>query len=136
MYCIQTPQTTKHTTHITLRFIPLPSKPQKPQPQNTYVFTDNLNNTYLINNHIHHPSSQHNHPDKLLISTMVHQIPWIKHNITIQKARAHIKFLGNEFIYKLANEGTTCNKPTPTPHSQVAHTILYWLDGIPTSEHQ
>ena len=37
----------------------------KDQPQNTYIFTSNLNNIYLINNQICHPSSQHNHPDKL-----------------------------------------------------------------------
>ena len=40
----------------------------------THIFTDNLNSKYLINNHIQHLTSQHHHPNKLLITTIVHQI--------------------------------------------------------------
>ena len=48
---------------------------------NTHIFTDSLNNIYLINNHIQHPTSQHHHPDKLLIAAIVHQIYWTPHMI-------------------------------------------------------
>ena len=34
-----------------------------------------------------------------------------------------------------SNEGFTCNKPIPTPHIHIAHTIPYWLNGIPISKH-
>jgi hypothetical protein len=37
----------------------------------THIFTNNLNNIYLINNHIQHPTSQHHHPHKLLIAAIV-----------------------------------------------------------------
>ena len=40
----------------------------------THIFTDNLNSIYLINNHIQRPTSQHHHPDKLLIAAIIHQI--------------------------------------------------------------
>jgi len=56
---------------------------QKNKPQHTFIFTDNLNHICLIGNHIWHPSSQHDHPGKLLMSTLVHQILWTKHNIII-----------------------------------------------------
>lgn len=39
-----------------------------------FVVMDNFDNTNLIGNCIRHPSSQHNYLDKLLISTIVHQI--------------------------------------------------------------
>ena len=107
----------------------------KGQSQNTYIFIHNINKIYLTNKHIHHPSSQHNHRDKPLISSIVHQILWTKHIITIQKVKAHIRILGNKIANQLANEGTTCNKPTPTPHIHIAHTIVCWLNRIPTSEH-
>ena len=41
---VQTIQTTQTTTHI---------------------LTDSLNNIYLINNHIQHPTSQHHHPNPM-----------------------------------------------------------------------
>ena len=41
-----------------------------------HIFTNNLNSIYLINNRIRHPSSQHNHPDKLLIAAIVIHITW------------------------------------------------------------
>ena len=37
----------------------------------THPFTDILNNIYLINYHIQHPTSQHHHRDKLLIAAIV-----------------------------------------------------------------
>ena len=40
----------------------------------THIFTYSLNSIYLINNHIQHPTSQHHHPDKLLIAAIIHQI--------------------------------------------------------------
>ena len=86
---------------------------------------------FLIHNHIRHPSSYHNHPNKLLLSTIVHQILWTKHNITILKVKAHIKILDNEIADQLANKGST----TTNPHTHIVHTILYWLNGIPTSKH-
>ena len=39
-----------------------------------HIFTDSLNSIYLLNNHIQHPTSQHHHPDKLLITAIIHQI--------------------------------------------------------------
>jgi hypothetical protein len=102
-------------------------------PQNTYIFIDILNKIHVTGNHICHPSSQHNHPDKLLISTIVLQILWTNHSIKTQKVRAHIRISSNEITNQLANEGTTRNKPIPTPHIHIVHTIPYWLNGIPTS---
>lgn len=83
--------------------------PIKDQTQHTFIFTHSLNNIYLIGNHIRHPPSQDNRTDKLLLSTLVHQILWTKHNI------AHIRITGNEIANQLANEGTARNKPDPAP---------------------
>ena len=74
--------------------------------QDTYIFTNNLNIIYLINNHIQHPTSQHHHPYKLLIAAIVRQIYWTQHMIHIHKVRAHTCIYGNEIAHTLANEGT------------------------------
>jgi ribonuclease HI len=71
----------------------------------THIFTDSLNSIYLINNHIHRPTSQHHHPDKLLIAAIVRQIYWTPHKIHIHKVRAHTGITGNEIADELANEG-------------------------------
>jgi ribonuclease HI len=77
----------------------------------THLFTYSINIIYLINNHIHHPTSQHHHPDKLLIATIVRQIYWTPHKVHIHKVRAHTGITGNELVDELANEGTTKEKP-------------------------
>ena len=102
-----------------------------------FIFTDRFNSIYLINNHIRHPSSHHNHPDKLLIADIVSQITvtWSTHKITIQKVRAHTGIVGNEIDDQLANDGALLNKPTNTPHIHTTHTTPYWLNGVPTDTH-
>ena len=55
----------------------------------THIFTDSLNIINLVNNHIQHPTSQHHHPDKLLIAAIIHQIYWTPHMIHIHKVQAH-----------------------------------------------
>ena len=90
-----------------------------------------LNSIYLINNHIHNPTSQHHHPDKLLITAIVHQIYWTPHLIHIHKVRAHTDIRGNEIADTLANEGATKEKPTNTPHIHIAHATPYWLASYP-----
>ena len=58
--------------------------------QDTHIFTNSLDSIYLLHNHIRHPSSQHNHPDKLLIVIVVNHITWSSHKITIQKVIGHM----------------------------------------------
>ena len=41
-----------------------------------HIFTNNLNNFYIINNHIRDPSSQHHRPYKLLIAFIIQHIIW------------------------------------------------------------
>jgi hypothetical protein len=101
----------------------------------TYIFTDNLNNIYLINNHIQHPTSQHHHPDKLLIAAIVRKLYWTPHKIHIQKVKAHSCITGNELADELANEGTTKEKPEITPHIHIARPTPYWLASCPTTTH-
>lgn len=66
---------------------------------------------------------------------ILHQILRTKHNITIQNVRARIGISVNEITGQPANEGTTNNKPTPTPHIHIAPTIPYLLNEIQTCEH-
>ena len=103
--------------------------------QDIHLLTDNLNSIYLINNHIRHPSSQYNHPDKLLIVAIVNHITWSMHKITIQKIRAHIGIISNEIVDQLANDGALLNKPMNTPMIHMAHITPYWLNGVPTGTH-
>ena len=88
----------------------------------THIFTNSLNNIYLINNHIQQPTSQHHHLDKLLIAAIIHQIYWTSHLIHIHKVRAHTWIVGNKKANTLTNEGTLQEKPTATPHIHLAHT--------------
>jgi hypothetical protein len=89
----------------------------------------------LINNHIHHPTSQHHHPDKLLIAAIAKQIYWTPHKIHIHKVRAHTCIIGNKIADELTNEGTTKEKPEATPRIHIAHSTPYWLAGCPTTTH-
>ena len=99
------------------------------------IFTDSLSNIFLINNHIRHPTSQHHHPDKLLIAAIVRQIYWTPHIIHIHKVRAHTCIIGNEIADTLANKGTHKEKPSPTPQIRIAHPTPYWLVSCPTTTH-
>ena len=101
----------------------------------THVFTISLNIIYLINNHIHHPTSQLYHPDKLLIAAIVRQIYWTPHKIHIHKVRARTGITGNVIADDLANEGTTKEKPEATPHIHIGHSTPYWLASCPTTTH-
>ena len=101
----------------------------------THIFTDSLNIIYLINNHIQHPTSQHHHPDKLVIAAIIHQIYWTPHLIHIHKVRAHTCITGNEKANTLANEGTLKEIPSATPHMHLAHATPYWLANCPTATH-
>ena len=100
---------------------------------NTHIITDSLNNIYLISNHIQHPTSQHHHPDKLLIAAIIHQIYWTPHLIHIHKVRAHTGITGNEIADTLANEGALKEKHADTPHIHIAHATPYWLASCPTA---
>lgn len=108
----------------------------KDHPQDTFIFSNNLNSIYLIHNYIHHPSSQHNHPHKILNSTIVHQILWTKHNITLPNDKANFGISSNKIIDELAIKGSIRNEHVPTPHIHTTHTIPYWLNRIPIGEHQ
>ena len=88
----------------------------------THIFIDSLNSIYLIHNHIHHPTSQHHHPDKLLIATIVRQIFWTPCIVYIHKVPAHSSINGNEIVDTLANERTFIDKPTTIPHIHIACT--------------
>ena len=101
----------------------------------THIFTDSLNNIFLINNHIQHPTSQHHHPDKLLIASIIWQIHWTPYTIHIHKVRAHSGIIGNEIADTLANEGTLKAKSSPTPHIHIAHQTPYWLASCPIATH-
>ena len=101
--------------------------------RDTYIFTYSLNSIYLINNHIHHPTSQHHHPDKLLIAAIIQQIYWTPHKIYIHKVRAHSDITGNEIADTLANEGTTKENPPNTPHSHIAHSTPILASQLPNS---
>ena len=101
--------------------------------QDTYVFTNSLNDIYLINNHIQHPTSQHHHPNKLLIAAIVRQIYRSPHMIHILKVRTHIGISGNKIADTLANKGTLKEKLDMTPHIHIAHTTPYWLASCPTA---
>lgn len=93
-------------------------------------FTYSPNSIYLINNHITHPSSQHHQLNKLLMLSIVNQIIWPKHKITIHKIRAHIGNTSIDTTNKLANNHVTIAQPNPTPNIHIAHTTPYWLNKI------
>ena len=103
--------------------------------RDTHIFTDSLNSIYLINNHIQHPTSQHHHPDKLLIAALINQIYWTPHMVHIHKVRAHTGISGNEMADTLANMGTLQDKPDITPRIHIARTTPYWLASCPTGTH-
>ena len=100
-----------------------------------HIFTNNLS-IYLINNHIHHPTSQHQHPpNTLLIASIVCQIYWTPHTVHIHKVQAHSRITRNEITDTLANDGTLVEKTTATPHIHTTHTTPYWLASYLMATH-
>ena len=120
-----------HILHADVCALFIALTPQKTN-RKTHTYRLTVSTTSISLNHISHPSSQNNHPNKTFISVIVHQILWTKHNITIQII--HVEILSNAIANQLAHEGITYNKPNPTPHIHIAHAITYWLKGIPTSK--
>jgi hypothetical protein len=101
----------------------------KQHSHNVFILANNLNNIYLIDNHISAPPPS-NQLDKLLVEAPVDQIVWSTHKITIQKVRARSGIIRDINANHLANDGSTLNKPSPTPHTRTMHTTPYWLDGF------
>ena len=89
----------------------------------------------IVNNHIRHPTSQHHHPDKLLIAVIVQHIYWTPYTIHLHKVRAHSGIIGNEIDDTLANKGTLKDKPNKTPHIHTTHPTPYWQASCPTATH-
>ena len=133
--CRETPKFTKHT-QSQINTILIAIQGTQHHTQDTHILTDSLNNIYLIHNHIRHPSSQHNHLDKLLMAAIVNHITWSTHKITIQKIRAHTGIVGNEFADELTNNGALLDKTTNTPRIHTAHTTPYWLNRVPSGTHR
>ena len=104
---------------------------QQTQPFSIDVhnFIDNLNNNYLLHNHIHHHSSQHNYLYKLLIATILFHVQHTKRKVTIQIVKAMLAWsMGKNEANKLVKQGSI-RDPIPlnlTPF----HLIGHW---IPTS---
>ena len=71
----------------------------------TFIFIDLLNKVYLLLNHIRHPSSQNNHPNKLSSQTIL--MPSKPHATTLplKKVRAHTNIRGNDEANKLTKQG-------------------------------
>lgn len=84
---------------------------------NIHIFPHIQNNIYLINNHVGRPLSQHNHPCKLLIVSIVHHINWFPHNSTKLKVQAHMGIIGNDLANTLANDGIAKGTIISTPHT-------------------
>jgi hypothetical protein len=55
--------------------------------------------------------------------------------VHIHKVCAHTCITKNEIVNTLANEGTTKEKPTNTPHIHIAHPTPYWPARCPTTTH-
>ena len=52
-----------------------------------------------------------------------------------KKVETHTSIIGNEIANQLANDITTLDEPTPTPHMHMPHTIPYCLIGTPIGAH-
>ena len=91
---------------------------------------------FILNNHIHHPSFQHNHLDKFLIAHILyHILQNTPHHITIQNLKAHNNIIENDEANKVAKGGSTWD-PTPlskTPSTSYDIEIPCWHAWKPTS---
>ena len=101
------PYSTTDPTRLCHRTTPRDSKIISPHSLaiNILIFADNLNRNYLLHYYINHPSSQHNHLDKLLIVTIIFNSQHSTHKIMIQKVRAHNNIFGDDEANKLAKQG-------------------------------
>jgi ribonuclease HI len=95
--------------------------------KSTYIFTDSLNSIYLINTQLKHPTSQNNHPNKLLLQEIIKHINNKLSTLHIHKVKAHKGIQGNEEANKLAKQGA--EKET-LPIEEIyhnTHTSPHWL---------
>ena len=81
---------------------------------NTFICKYSLN-VICVLNHTCHPSSQYNHPYKLLINRIIHTTNSSLHNVIIYRVIAHTNILSNEKANKLAKKVAkeACNLETP-----------------------
>jgi ribonuclease HI len=86
-----------------------------------YIFIDSLNSIYLINARLRHPTSQNNHPDKLLLQEITNHIKDKTSPLYIHNARAHKNILGNEEADKLAKKGAELKTISITKQHYNAH---------------
>ena len=86
-----------------------------------YIFTENLNSIYLINNHIRYPCPQYNHLVKKIITSIAQHIRYLCYKMTIQKVRAHTRSKENNMTYSITIDDTT----TPLPCIHIAYIIAY-----------
>ena len=94
----------------------------------------NLNSIYPIYNHLCQPSSHHNHPDKLLIQTMIQLLSQHTSPLAHQKICTNLGILGNEAADKLAKFGANPLQTYPPPphatfinHKKRIHVSTYPL---------
>ena len=108
----------------------------------------NLNSIYPIYNHLCQPSSHHNHPDKLLIQTMIQLLSQHTSPLAHQKICTNLGILGNEAADKLAKFGAnplqtypppSCNLYQPQEKDTCLHLPFVWtkatLNNIQTTRH-
>lgn len=114
--------TAPNILHVELYTLLLVVEHTKMFTVDTFIFIDNLNSICLLLNHIRNPSSQYNHPNKLLTTHIIHTI---KTHLTTSSF-AKYKISGNDEANKLTKKGAKEPTLMSTPYHLIRHQTPYW----------
>jgi hypothetical protein len=92
-----------------------------------YIFTDSLNSLFLLNTQIHKPSTHINHPDKVMLASIVSLMQTRTQPLFLHKVRAHFNIYGNDKADELAKAGNELSHRPPLSDYEHAHSTPYYL---------
>jgi hypothetical protein len=91
-----------------------------------YIFTNSLNSLFLLNTRIQHPTTHINHPDKIILASIVTLMQHRTHPLFLHKVRAHFNIFGNKKAHQLAKAGNELPHRSPISDYEHAHSTPYY----------
>ena len=92
-----------------------------------HIFTNCFNVLYLLNTQTKHPTLHNNHPDKMILESIIKMLQSRTQTTTLHKVKAHTNISGNEQANKLAKMGCVLEHRDVVATYEHAHLTPYYL---------
>ena len=91
-----------------------------------HIFTNYLNELYVIKTKTKHLTLYNNHPDKTILQEIVELLQQRTQPTTLHKVQAHANIEGNEEVDELAKEGREKGHIDATNPHEFSHSTPYY----------